>query len=124
MSGSELNPKTSKGYLGQLRAFVRFFKLRHPRELSDEDIRRYLLYLMDNGFPRAAVDQAINALRFLYVEMYHRDFALKDVPRPKKERKLPVVLSRDRSFTHYANHPESQTLADDRTYVCCWPASF
>lgn len=27
--------------------------------------------------------------------MYHRDFALKDVPRPKKERKLPVVLSRD-----------------------------
>ena len=48
---------------------------------------------MDNGSSRAAVDQAINALRFLYVEMYHRDFVLKDVPRPKKERKLPVVLS-------------------------------
>lgn len=78
------SPKTSKAYPGQLRAFVRFFKPRHPRELSDEDIRQYLLYLMDNGFSRAAVDQAINALRFLYVEMYHRDFALKDIPRPKR----------------------------------------
>ena len=87
------SPKTSKVYLGQLRTFVRFFKPRHPRELSNEDIRQYLLYLMDNGFSRASVDQAINALRFLYVEMYHRDFVLKDVPRPKKERKLPIVLS-------------------------------
>ena len=42
------SPKTAKVYLGQLRAFVRFFKPRHPRELSDEDIRRYLLYLTDN----------------------------------------------------------------------------
>ncbi len=25
--------------------------------------------------------------------MYHRDFVLKDIPRPKKERKLPVTLS-------------------------------
>jgi len=39
------SPKTSKVYLGQLRAFVRFFKPRHPRELSNEDIRQYLLYL-------------------------------------------------------------------------------
>ena len=27
------------------------------------------------------------------MEMYHRDFVLKDIPRPKKERKLPVILS-------------------------------
>ena len=45
------SPKTSKVYSGQLRTFVRFSKLRHPRELCDEDIRRYLLYLMD-GSPR------------------------------------------------------------------------
>lgn len=87
------SPKTSSVYLGQLRAFAQFFRPKHPRELSDEDIRQYLIYLMDNGLSRAAVDQAINALRFLYVEMYHRDFVLKDVPRPKKERKLPIVLS-------------------------------
>ena len=49
------SPKTAKVYLGQLRAFVRFFKPRHPRELSDEDIRRYLLYLTDNELAAAAL---------------------------------------------------------------------
>jgi hypothetical protein len=47
-------PKTAKVYLGHLRAFVRFFKPRHPRELSDEDIRQYLLHITDNELAAAA----------------------------------------------------------------------
>lgn len=36
-----------------------------------------------------------NALRFLYVELYKMPFALSNIPRPKKERKLPDVLTQD-----------------------------
>jgi len=35
----------------------------------------------------------INALRLLYVDLYGQPMALGKLPRPKKERKLPVVLS-------------------------------
>lgn len=91
----QYSPKTIKAYLGQLRAFVRFFQSRHPRDLTHEDIRTYLLHLVEANLSRSAVDQALNAIRFLYAEMYHQPFALKDIPRPKMEQRLPVVLSRD-----------------------------
>lgn len=37
----------------------------------------------------------INALRFLYVELYKMPFAIQDIPRPQKEKKLPNVLSQE-----------------------------
>lgn len=36
-----------------------------------------------------------NALRFLYVELYKMPFVIENIPRPKKERKLPSVLSQE-----------------------------
>jgi site-specific recombinase XerD len=91
----EYSPKTIKAYLGQLRAFVRFFGARHPQDLTNEDIHSYLLHLVEAGLSRSAVDQALNAIRFLYAEMYGKPFALKNIPRPKMEQRLPVVLFRE-----------------------------
>lgn len=88
--------KTIKGYTGCVRAFVRYFLPRHPRELSSEDIRRYLLHLLDElHLAPASVNQALNAIRFLYVELYHRRYMLDGVPRPRRDKKLPKVLSRE-----------------------------
>ena len=39
--------KTFTSYRSCLREFVKYFAPRHPRELSNEDIRKYLLYLID-----------------------------------------------------------------------------
>lgn len=91
----QYSPKTVKAYLGQLRAFVRYFETRHPQDLTTEDIRGYLLHLVEEDLSRSAVDQALNAIRFLYSEIYHQPFALKNLPRPKMEQRLPVVLSRE-----------------------------
>ena len=35
----------------------------------------------------------INAFRFIYVELYKQPFILNDLKRPRKEKKLPVVLA-------------------------------
>jgi integrase/recombinase XerD len=86
--------KTVKAYLSCLRLFVRFFQPRHPRDLTDEDLRRYLLYLLEEKkYTAGTVNQVFNALRFLYVELYHRPFVIGTLPRPQRERKLPDVLS-------------------------------
>jgi site-specific recombinase XerD len=41
------------------------------------------------------ISQMINAFRFLYVELYKRPLVLADLKRPRKEYKLPVVLSEE-----------------------------
>jgi integrase/recombinase XerD len=86
--------KTIKAYLSCLRSFVHYFHPRHPRELREGDIKGYLLHLLEKrSFSPSSVNQVFNALRFLYVDLYQMSFAIGSVPRPKKEKKLPVVLS-------------------------------
>ncbi len=86
--------KTIKSYLSCLRTFVNHFKPVHPRNISNDDIRKYLLYLMDEKkWQASTINQIFNALRFLYVELYKTPFIIGTIPRPQKESKLPDVLS-------------------------------
>lgn len=88
--------KTLTSYRSCLREFVKYFSPRHPRELSNEDIRKYLLHLIeDKHYTAGSINQVFNAIRFLYVELYKRPLVIAGVPRPLKERKLPNVLSQD-----------------------------
>lgn len=88
------SPKTIKAYKSCLRTFTRYFSPRHPRDLSDADIRKYLLHLIETEqYAASTVNQVLNAIRFLYVELYKRPLMLGNIPRPQKESKLPVVLS-------------------------------
>jgi integrase/recombinase XerD len=88
--------KTLKAYRSCLRSFIKYFSPRHPRELSNEDIRRYLLYLIEEKhYSAGSINQAFNAIRFLYVELYKRPLVIAGVPRPLKEKKLPNVLSQE-----------------------------
>lgn len=37
----------------------------------------------------------MNALRFLYVELYKTSFIIESIPRPKQDKKLPDILSQE-----------------------------
>ncbi len=88
--------KTFKAYRSCLRGFVNFFAPKHPRELSESEIRRYLLYLIEEKhFAVSSINQVFNAIRFLYVELYDLPFKIGSLPRPLKNKKLPVVLSEE-----------------------------
>lgn len=88
--------KTVKSYLSWLRSLVNYFSPRHPRELDEKDIRNYLLHLIDEKrHAYATVNQAFNAIRFLYVEMYKREFVIEQIPRPKKGKSYPNVITLD-----------------------------
>jgi len=88
--------KTIKSYLSCLRAFVNYFKPVHPRNILNDEIKKYLLYLIEDKKQKtSSINQMINALRFLYIELYKIPLIINSIPRPKKQKKLPDILSQE-----------------------------
>ena len=80
--------------IGVIRDFLNF-TAKAPSEVNDNDIKDYLLYLAEEKeSATATINQAINALKFYYGEMLKRKF-LYEIKRPRKDKKLPIVLSKE-----------------------------
>jgi len=87
--------KTQQAYVECVSLFARYFK-RSPEVLEPEHIREYQLYLVDEKkCSWSRFNQTVCALRFLYRNTLGRDWAISHIPFPRKQKKLPVVLSRD-----------------------------
>jgi len=86
--------KTVKGYLYYNRDFLNFIG-KKPSEINDSDIKDYLLHLAEEKqSATSTLNQAINALRFYYGIMLKKKF-LYEIKRPRKGKKLPIVLSKE-----------------------------
>ena len=87
--------KTQASYVRAVQGLARFHN-RSPEALSDEDIRRYFVHLKcERKLARPTVTIALCGIKFLYESTLRRDFTLTGVPRPKREHRLPVVLTRE-----------------------------
>ena len=85
---------TIKVYVHAVELFSKFLG-RSPDESTAQDVRRYLLHLIGRGLSRSYSVIQRNALRHLYLDTLGRTDELEALPRPKRERRLPVVLSRE-----------------------------
>jgi integrase/recombinase XerD len=85
---------TQLSYLQQVSCFARHFG-KSPAELGEKEIRAYQVYLTnEKKLSPGSIHTAVAALRFLYKVTLRRDWTVEDVlPLPKKQQKLPVVLS-------------------------------
>lgn len=97
--------KTLKTYANWSRQFQRFLKNKPPGELSTADVKDYLTFLaVKRRVAASTQNQAFNSLLFLYRHALKREFGdMRDVPRAKKSRYVPMVLSRveiDAILTH------------------------
>lgn len=87
-------PTTERIYLLHAGYFVRYFR-RSPRHLGAAHVRRYLLYLVEERkCSWSWWRQAVAALRFLYGTTLGRRDVIPHIPFPRRERRLPVVLTR------------------------------
>jgi integron integrase len=88
--------KTLKAYADWIRKFHGYLRNKMPEDLSSADVKEYLTYLAVRCKVSASTqNQAFNALLFLYRHILKKDFGdHKDIPRAKKSRYIPVVLSR------------------------------
>ncbi|MCL4474912.1 MAG: site-specific integrase [Nitrospirae bacterium] len=86
--------KTVKGYLYYNRDFLSFLK-KAAHDVTDSDIKDYLLHLAEERqSATATLNQAINALKFYYGTMLKKKF-LYEIKRPRKDKILPEVLSKE-----------------------------
>jgi integrase/recombinase XerD len=64
--------------------------------MGPEEIRGWLVHLVENEKKSvSSFTVAAASLRFLYVQTLGRQWALRYIPLPKREKKLPDVLSEE-----------------------------
>ena len=88
------SPRTIKTYGSCVRTFAEYFATKRLRDLSNEEIRGYILHQIEvKKLSAGSISQILSALRFVYEEVYKSPIVLGDIERPRKARQLPVVLS-------------------------------
>ena len=96
------SPKTRKSYRNHLLRFRRYFG-KDPQSVSEEEIRKYLLYLIDQKqVSYSSHNQTVSAIKFLYNKVLRTPKMVEKIPRPRREQKLPAVLSRDEVLRIFA----------------------
>lgn len=87
---------TQRTYLQQFKDFLLFFKGSHPLDLSDIEIRNYILYLIEQRkLSKSTQNQAINSIKFFYEKVLMQERKVYYIERPMKDRRLPEVLSQE-----------------------------
>jgi integron integrase len=89
--------RTETSYVMWIRRFIVFHNMRHPREMGEAEVGRFLSHLAIEGDVAASTrNQALSALLFLYKVVLDRPLNERiDAMRAKRPARLPVVLSRD-----------------------------
>ena len=88
-----LSEKTQEAYVRAVRQLAEHYG-KSPDRISEEELRQYFLYLKnDKRASPSAVTIALCGIKFFYEQTLKREWATFDLVRPRREKKLPVVLS-------------------------------
>ena len=88
-----MSANTQRSYECAVRQLAEYYR-KPPDQISDEELREYFLYLInEKGVSQSTITIALCALRFFYQYTLKKRFPTLDLMRPRRERKLPVVLS-------------------------------
>ncbi len=89
-----LSEKTVRSYIMQMELYARKFD-RSPAELGEVEIREYMRYLREGKkLSSSSINVAYSALKFFYTQILHCKFRVEKISRPKREKKLPIILSK------------------------------
>lgn len=101
---------TIRNYRLHIERFLRWTE-RPLSGISQEVVKRYLLMLMDMGLSHAHVKQTISALKYM-ANRKHRLDLVESLPVPRKDRKLPEVMSQEEvlRFLRAVSNPKHAAL--------------
>ncbi|MCC7265346.1 MAG: site-specific integrase, partial [Candidatus Latescibacteria bacterium] len=88
------SPRTAKVYQGVVRRFLGAFKKDYT-QLTTDEVRGYVLALIERGEVSASFqNQTISAIKLFFEWVVKSPQLLDDLPRPRRGRRLPAVMSR------------------------------
>ena len=87
-------PRTQDSYVRSVKLLARHYG-KSPDLLGDEEIRAYFVHLTcERKLARPTITIALSGIKFFYEKTLKRDWTLTGVPVPKRNKFLPVILSR------------------------------
>jgi site-specific recombinase XerD len=89
------SPSTIKSYLGEAKKFVKFYN-KSPELMGEMEVKNYLHNLIKiKKSSNSTIRQVYSSLKFLYLNTLNQDWFLNKIPLLKKEKKLPIVLTKE-----------------------------
>ena len=90
-----MSERTQQMYVRAVRQLAEHYH-KPPDQISDEELRQYFLFVKNvKHWSRSGTTIALCGLKFFYEQTLHRSLATLQLVRPPREKKLPVVLSRE-----------------------------
>jgi integrase/recombinase XerD len=87
--------RTQDSYVRSVEGLTRYY-MRSPDTLNEEQLRKYFVHLTcERKLARPTVTIALSGIKFFYEKTLRRDWSLTGVPTPKREKKVPVVLTHE-----------------------------
>ena len=88
------SPRTIETYLNATKHFFLYFPEKHPNDIRTEEIEAYQHHLATaRKVSNSYLNQVVNAIRYYYKDVLGDRARVKFIERPRRERKLPNVLS-------------------------------
>jgi len=106
----KLEPKTRTAYQRAVKKLAVFLN-RSPDTATVEDLRRFQLYLVDQGTSPMTINATISGLKFFFDVTLGRSELMARMQTVREPQRLPVVLSREEvaRLIAAAPNPKSQT---------------
>jgi len=87
------SPSTIRTYRNEFMQLLQLLGNTNAQLLQPQHIQRYLIYCINKGLSENLVHSRMNALKFYYEQVLHRDKFFFEIPRPKKPQQLPKLLN-------------------------------
>jgi integrase/recombinase XerD len=96
MNFRRYSQNTIKTYADALEVFFRFYKDQAPECLNIEDIINFnTSYILKKNLSASYQNQLINAIKLFYRNRFNRTMEVDFIQRPRREKRLPNVLSKN-----------------------------
>ncbi|UKM63474.1 site-specific integrase [Flavobacteriaceae bacterium GSB9] len=90
---------TVKNYVHSFEKFINYYSDIELFSIDENDIRQYLQKLIKDKKSNSYINMAINAIKFYYEMVLGMPNRFYSIERPRKESKLPKVLSKEEIFS-------------------------
>jgi len=96
MNFRRYSQNTIKTYADALEVFFRFYKDQAPESLNIENIINFnTSYILKKNLSASYQNQVINAIKLFYRNRFNRAMEVDFIQRPRREKRLPNVLSKN-----------------------------